>query len=120
MKKTIKITGTIQDLVTYCTAVFELQDNEKIKDLPSLIENSPIFEDKNFYTNVQSTVQKTTVTRKTKIFIQGLKIIFQVRYEILKSVDISITEHDDEWVKNDINKLIDHLEMILALYDDNP
>ncbi len=114
MKKKVVISGTLQDMVTYCTAVYHIDGEVKEDELKSIIENSPIFEDKNFYTNVLGHVSKTTVTRKTKIFFHASVITLQIRYEILKVVDIDLSEKDENWIKNDIKKLIEHFELLLS------
>jgi hypothetical protein len=119
MKKKVVISGSLEDMVTYCTAVYNFEGEIKADELKSIIEHSPIFEDKNFYTNVLGHVSKTTVTRKTKIFIHSSIITLQIRYEILKVVDIDLSEKDENWIKSDINKLIEHFELLLSPYFTN-
>ncbi len=114
MEKKVIISGDLQDMVTYCTAVFKPEDKISSEHLEEIISQSPIFEDKNFYTNVLGTVSKTTVTRKSKIFTREKSITLQIRYEILKVVDIELTEKDSEWIKKDINKLLEHFELLLS------
>jgi hypothetical protein len=113
MKKKIVISGSLQDMVKYCTAIYDLEGEIDAENLNNIISNSPIFEDKNFYTNILGTVSKTTVTRKTKIFVKGNILTLQIRYEILKVVDIELTEKDEVWIDNDIKKLIEHFEILL-------
>ncbi len=114
MEKKVIISGDLQDMVTYCTAVFKPEDKISSEHLEDIIAQSPIFEDKNFYTNVLGTVSKTTVTRKSKIFTREKSITLQIRYEILKVVDIELTEKDSTWIKKDINKLLEHFELLLS------
>lgn len=114
MKKKVVISGSLQDMVTYCTAIYNIEGKIKEDELKSIVENSPIYEDKNFYTNVLGHVSKTTVTRKTKIFIHDFIVTLQIRYEILKVVDIELTEKDEQWIKHDINKLLEHFELLLT------
>ncbi len=114
MKKKVVISGSLQDMVTYCTAIYNIEGKIKEDELKSIVENSPIYEDKNFYTNVLGHVSKTTVTRKTKMFIHDFIVTLQIRYEILKVVDIELTEKDELWIKHDINKLLEHFELLLS------
>ena len=113
MKKKVVISGSLKDMVKYCTAIYEMDEEVNAEHLQSVISDSPIFEDKHFYTNVLGTVSKTTVTRKSKLFTQGNLITLQIRYEILKVVDIDLTEKDETWIDNDIKKLLEHFELLL-------
>lgn len=120
MKKKVVLSGSLKDMVTYCTAIYEM--NGKI--IPEIIENivkqSPIFENKNFYTNILGTVQKTTVTRNSKVFINQNVITLQIRYEILRVVDIELTEKDEQWIKNDVDSLLKHFEVLLESFEIEP
>lgn len=114
MKKNIVVSGSLEDMVIYCTAVYEVNKEVDIKGLEVIIDSSPIFEDKNFYTSVLGNLQKTTVTRKSKIFVKDNKITFQLRYEMLQVVDIDLTKNDEKWVKNDIKHLLEHFEILIS------
>lgn len=114
--KDIAISGSLQNMVKYCTAVFKLEEEADLTILNSMITDSPIFENKNFYTNILGTVQKTTVSRNSKLYINKNIITFQIRYEIMKVVDINLTEKDEQWIDNDIEGLIKHLEVIISNY----
>ena len=113
MKKKVVVSGSLQDMVKYCTAIYEMPEDVNEEHLQSIISNSPILEDKNFYTNVLGTVSKTTVTRKSKLFTKGNIITIQIRYEILKVVDIDLTVKDEEWIDHDIKKLLEHFELLV-------
>jgi hypothetical protein len=113
MKKKVVISGNLQDMVKYCTAIYDMEEEINSEHLQSIISDSPIFEDKNFYTNVLGTVSKTTVTRKSKLFTKGNVITIQIRYEILKVVDIDLTEKDEAWIDSDIKKLLEHFELLI-------
>lgn len=117
MKKKVKISGSLSDMVTYCTAVFELDETTDSEQIAQIVSSSPIFEDKNFYTNVLGTVQKTTVTRNSEVFFHKNRITLQIRYELLKVVDIKLTEKDEEWIKSDIDKLLEHFEILLEPFE---
>jgi hypothetical protein len=114
MKKNVVISGSLADMVTYCTAVYDVEGSVETEKIEGIVSQSPIFEDKNFYTNVLGHVSKTTVTRKTKVFFHGSVITLQIRYELIKVVDIELTEKDEVWIKNDINKLLEHFELLLG------
>lgn len=117
MKKKIIISGGLQDMVTYCTAVYKLGEDFNSEMLIDIIKQSPIFENKNFCTNVQGTVQRTTVARKSSVFINEGQITLQIRYEMLKVVEIELTEKDETWIKNDIEKLLEHFEVLLLPFE---
>lgn len=117
MKKKILISGDLKDAVTYCTAIYETESDVDLKQIQKLISESPIFEDRNFYTNVLGTVQKTTVSRNSKIFLDENRITLQISYEILKVVDIEITDKDEQWINSDIKKLLEHFELLLNPFD---
>ena len=114
MKKKIEISGSLMEMVTFCTAIYEPDyaiDAEMINDV---INNSPIFENKGFNTSVLGTVQKTTVNRSSKVFIKGNRVTLQVRYEILRVVDIEPTQKDEEWIQSDVQHLLKHFELLLT------
>ena len=118
MKKKVIISGGVNDMVTYCTAIFDTEGKINSDLLNEIVSQSPIFEDKNFYTTVLGTVQKTTVTRKSKIFRHDNMITLQVRYEILKVVDIKLTEEDEKWIRNDIERLLEHFELLITPFQE--
>jgi hypothetical protein len=62
-------------------------------------------------------VQRTTVNRTSKVFIKGNRVTLQLRYDILRVVDIELTQKDEDWIKNDINNLIKHFELLLSPLD---
>jgi len=113
MKKIIELSGGLKEMVTYCTAIYELDSDVDAEMLNEVIKQSPIFENKSFYTSVLGTVQRTTVNRNSKVFIKGNKVTLQIRYEILRVVDIEPSQKDEDWIKNDINHLIKHFELII-------
>ena len=114
MKKKIELSGGLKDMVTYCTAIYELDGDVDAEMINDVIEHSPIFENKSFYTNIHGTVQRTTINRNSKVFIKGNRVTLQIRYDILRVVDIELTQEDESWIKNDINNLIKHFELLLA------
>lgn len=120
MKKKVMLTGSLKDMVTYCTAIYELSGVVVPEVIENIIKQSPVFENKNFYTNVLGTVQKTTVTRNSKVFINNNVISLQIRYEILRMVDIELTEKDEQWIKNDVDSLLKHFELLLESFEVEP
>jgi len=114
MKKKIELSGGLKDMVTYCTAIYELDTDVDADMINDVIKQSPIFENKSFYTNILGTVQRTTVNRNSKVFIKGNRVTLQIRYDILRVVDIELTQKDEDWIKNDINNLIKHFELLLS------
>jgi hypothetical protein len=118
MKKKVMLTGSLKDMVTYCTAIYELSGVVVPEVIENIIKQSPVFENKNFYTNVLGTVQKTTVTRNSKVFINNNVISLQIRYEILRMVDIELTEKDEQWIKNDVDSLLKHFELLLESFEE--
>ncbi|MFO7526634.1 MAG: hypothetical protein R6W68_14370 [Ignavibacteriaceae bacterium] len=120
MKKKVVLSGSLKDMVTYCTAIYEISGVVAPEVIENIIKQSPIFENKNFYTNVLGTVQKTTVTRNSKVFINNNVISLQIRYEILRMVDIELTEKDEQWIKNDVESLLKHFEVLLESFEETP
>lgn len=120
MKKNVVLTGSLKDMVTYCTAIYELSGIVVPEVIENIVKQSPVFENKNFYTNVLGTVQKTTVTRNSKVFINNNIISLQIRYEILRVVDIELTEKDEQWIKNDVESLLKHFEVLLQSFEIEP
>lgn len=120
MKKKVVLSGSLKDMVTYCTAIYEMKGNIIPEVIENIVKQSPIFENKNFYTNVLGTVQKTTVTRNSKVFINQNVITLQIRYEILRVVDIELTEKDEQWIKNDVESLLKHFEVLLESFEVEP
>lgn len=120
MKKKVVLSGSLKDMVTYCTAIYEMKGNIIPEVIENIVKQSPIFENKNFYTNVLGTVQKTTVTRNSKVFINQNVITLQIRYEILRVVDIELTEKDEQWIKNDVESLLKHFEVLLESFEIEP
>lgn len=114
MKKKIELSGGLKDMVTYCTAIYELDGDIDAEMINDVIKQSPIFENKSFYTNILGTVQRTTVNRNSKVFIKVNRVTLQIRYDILRVVDIELTQKDEDWIKNDINNLIKHFELLLS------
>lgn len=114
MKKKIELSGGLKDMVTYCTAIYEMDNNVDAEMINNIIKQSPIFENKSFYTNILGTVQRTTVTRNSKVFIYANRVTLQIRYDILRVVDIELTQKDEDWIKTDINNLIKHFELLLT------
>lgn len=117
MKKKVVLSGSLKDMVTYCTAIYELTGNVIPEVIENIVKQSPIFENKSFYTNILGTVQKTTVTRNSKVFINQNVITLQIRYEILRVVDIELTEKDEQWIKNDVESLLKHFELLLESFE---
>jgi hypothetical protein len=113
MKKKIELSGSLKEMVTYCTAIYELDSDVDSEMLNEVINKSPIFENKGFNTSVLGTVQRTTVNRNSKVFIKGNRVTLQIRYEILRVVDIEPTQKDDDWIQSDINHLLKHFELLL-------
>lgn len=120
MKKKVALSGSLKDMVTYCTAIYELKGNVIPEVIDNIVKQSPIFENKNFYTNILGTVQKTTVTRNSKVFINQNVITLQIRYEILRVVDIELTEKDEQWIQNDVESLLKHFELLLETFEQEP
>lgn len=118
MKKKVMLSGSLKDMVTYCTAVYEISGVVVPDVIENIVKQSPVFENKNFYTNILGTVQKTTVTRNSKVFINKNVITLQIRYEILRVVDIELTEKDEQWIKNDVDSLLKHFELLLESFEE--
>ncbi len=118
MKKKVVLSGGLKELVTYCTAIYELDKDVDTDYLTNIVSKSPIFENKSFYTNVLGTVQRTTVTRNTNLFVKGNTITLQLRYDILNVVDIELTDKDEEWIKSDIENLLKHFELLVTPFDE--
>ncbi len=117
MKKNVVVNGELKDLVTYCTAVYEVSQDIPEDVFSNIFIQGPIFEDKNFDIKVLGTLQKTTVARKSKIFLNGPTVTLQMRYEISKVTDIELSELDEEWISKDINRILEHFELLLTPYD---
>jgi hypothetical protein len=113
MKKKVVLSGGLDEMVSYCTAIFKVDKELDTVNLIDIVSHSPIFENKSFATNILGTLQKTTVERTTKIFVKENVITLQLRYDILKVVDIELTEKDDNWIKKDIENLLQHFELLL-------
>ncbi len=118
MKKKVVLSGGLKEMVTYCTAIYEVGKDVDTEYLTNIVSKSPIFENKSFYTNVLGTIQRTTVTRNTNLFVKGNIITLQIRYDILNVVDIELTEKDEEWIKNDVESLLKHFELMVIPFDD--
>ncbi len=118
MKKKVVLSGGLKELVTYCTAIYELDKEVDTEYLTNIVSKSPIFENKSFYTNVLGTVQRTTVTRNTNLFVKGNTITLQLRYDILNVVDIELTDKDEEWIKSDVESLLKHFELLITPFDE--
>jgi hypothetical protein len=118
MKKKVVLSGGLKEMVTYCTAIYEVDKDLDTEYLTNIVNKSPVFENKNFYTNVFGTVQRTTITRNTNLFVKGNKITLQIRYDILNVVDIKLTEKDEEWIKNDVESLLKHFELLVTPFDE--
>jgi len=118
MKKKVVLSGSLKEMVTYCTAIYKLDKEVDTEYLTNIVSKSPIFENKSFYTNVFGTIQRTTVTRNTNLFIKGNTITLQIRYDILNVVDIELTEKDEEWIKNDVGSLLKHFELLITPFDE--
>jgi hypothetical protein len=118
MKKKVMLSGGLKDMVTYCTAIYEVDKDVDTEYLTNIISKSPIFENKSFYTNVLGTVQRTTISRNTDLFVKDNIITLQIRYDILKVVDIKLTEKDEGWIKNDVESLLKHFDLLVTLFDE--
>jgi len=114
MKKKIELSGGLKEMVTYCTAIYELDSDVDAEMLNEVINHSPIFENKSFSTSILGTVQRTTVNRNSKVFIKANRVTLQIRYEILRVVDIEPTQKDEDWIQSDINHLLKHFELLLG------
>ena len=119
MKKKVVLSGGIKEMATYCTAIYEVNKDVDTEFVTNVVSKSPIFENKSFYTNVLGTVQRTTVTRNTNLFVKGNTITLQIRYDILNVVDIGLTEKDEEWIKNDVESLLKHFELLVTPFDED-
>lgn len=113
MKKKVVLSGNLKDMVTYCTAIYEVSGDIDTEMIQKIVKESPIFENKNFYTDILGAVQKTTVTRNSKVFVNKNVINFQIRYEILRVVDIEPNEKDQDWIKSDVESLLRHFELLI-------
>ena len=118
MKKKVVLSGGLKEMVTYCTAIYEVDKDVDTEYLTNIVNKSPVFENKSFYTNVFGTVQRTTITRNTNLFVKENKITLQIRYDILNVVDIKLTEKDEEWIKNDVESLLKHFELLVTPFDE--
>jgi hypothetical protein len=118
MKKKVVLSGGLKEMVTYCTAIYELDKEVDTEYLTNIVSKSPIFENKSFYTNVLGAVQRTTVTRNTNLFVKANTITLQLRYDILNVVDIELTDKDEEWIKSDVESLLKHFELLITPFDE--
>jgi hypothetical protein len=118
VKKKVVLSGGLKDMVTYCTAIYDLDSDVDTEMLIDIVNHSPIFENKSFSTNVLGTIQRTTVNRNSKVFIKGNRITLQIRYDILKVVDIELTKKDEDWINNDIESLLKHFELMIIPFDE--
>jgi hypothetical protein len=118
MKKKVVLSGGLKDMVTYCTAIYDLNSDIDKEMLIDVVNHSPIFENKSFSTNVLGTIQRTTVNRISKVFIKGNRITLQIRYDILKVVDIELTKKDEDWINNDIESLLKHFELMIVPFEE--
>lgn len=118
MKKKVVLSGGLKDMVTYCTAIYDLDSDVDTEMLIDVVNHSPIFENKSFSTNVLGTIQRTTVNRNSKVFIKGNRITLQIRYDIQKVVDIELTQKDEDWIKNDIESLLQHFELMISPFSE--
>ena len=118
MKKKVVLSGGLNELVTHCSAIYELDKEVDTEYLTNIVSKSPVFENKSFYTNVLGTVQRTTVTRNTNLFVKGNTITLQLRYDILNVVDIELTDKDEEWIKSDVKSLLKHFELLITPFDE--
>ncbi len=118
MKKKIVINGDLHDFVTYCTAMYEVEDEIDTEYIRSVFEGSPIFEDKSFDIKVLGTLQKTSVSRASKFFIKDKLVTLQIRYELKTVTDIELKEDDEKWIRNDVDRLISHFETLLNPFGD--
>jgi hypothetical protein len=113
MKKNIIINGDLKDLVTYCTAIYEVEDTIDTNYIKMIFEGSPIFENRSFDLKVLGTLQKTSVYRTSKFFIKDQLVTLQLRYEFKTVTDIELKDEDEEWIRNDIDRIISHFEALL-------
>ncbi|MCF8242879.1 MAG: hypothetical protein K9J16_15980 [Melioribacteraceae bacterium] len=122
MKKNVIINGELKDLVTYCTAIYELEDKINLDLIREILDQSPIFVDKKFDIKVIGTLQKTSVARNSKLFVNDKFITLQIRYELSTVVDIGVSQKDEDWIRNDINRLMEHFELFLNSFviENNP
>ena len=118
MNKKVVLSGGLKDMVTYCTAIYDLDSDVDTEMLIDVVNHSPIFENKSFSTNVLGTIQRTTVNRNSKVFIKGSRITLQIRYDIQKVVDIELTQKDEDWIKNDIESLLQHFELMISPFSE--
>jgi hypothetical protein len=114
MKKKIELSGGLKEMVSYCTAIYELDNDVDAEMINDIIKQSPIFENKSFSTSVLGTVQRTTVNRNSKVFIKGNRVTLQIRYEILRVVDIEPSQKDEDWIQSDIQNILKHFELLLG------
>lgn len=119
MKKKVVLSGGLDEMVSYCTAIYEVDKSVDTENLVEIVSHSPIFENKSFATNVLGTLQKTTVNRSTKVFVKDSVITLQIRYDILKVVDIELTEKDEGWIKKDIDSLLEHFEILISPFPES-
>ena len=114
MKKKIIINGDLKDLVTYCTAIYQVESDLDLDYCKQIFEGSPIFENKAFDIKVLGTLQKTTVYRTSNFFMKDKTLTLQIRYELKSVTDIELNEKDEEWIKNDVGRLLEHFEAFLT------
>ncbi|PKL88822.1 MAG: hypothetical protein CVV23_08395 [Ignavibacteriae bacterium HGW-Ignavibacteriae-2] len=117
MKKRIIINGDLKDLLTYCTAIYSMEDDIDLEYLKLIFEGSPIFENKSFDLKVLGTLQKTSVNRSSNFFLKDKVVTLQIRYEIKKVTDIELNEEDENWIKNDVSRLLEHFEALISPLD---
>lgn len=117
MNKKVELSGGLDEMVSYCTAIYKVENSVDTENLIDIVNHSPIFENKSFATNVFGALQKTSVKRTTKVFAKENVITLQIRYDILKVVDIELTEKDEDWIKSDVESLLKHFELLVAPFD---
>ncbi|MFC2084316.1 hypothetical protein ACFLS9_04600 [Bacteroidota bacterium] len=119
MQKKIIINGDLKDMVTYCSAIYKTEEEINLDLIKSIFSDSPIFEDKSFDIKVLGTLQKTSVFRRSKVFINKDIITLQIRYEIKRVTDIELDEEEENWIKNDVNRLLEHFESLINPFSEN-
>jgi len=118
MKKKIIVNGDLQDLVTYCTAIYEVDKDVNLELITRIFNDSPIFANKSFDIKIIGTLQKNSVSRESKLFIEEYLITLQIRYEVMKVSEIEFTKEDEDWIKKDVNRLLEHFELLLSPFKD--
>ena len=112
MKKKVVLSGGLKEMVTYCTAIYELEKDVDTEYLTNIISKSPIFENKSFYnirprygrwTNIEDEIELEKafeqISKDEEVFqiLQFPFVNFKDRYmgnEIVGKLDMGLKPYE--------------------------